>query len=145
MAEEVKIEVYDGLDDVYQEADAYQESSVPEEEVREPEAFAGEETTATTSSSSQPTIEAKPPQPITTTEQKQTTTETQVEKKTQTKVVKKPQPKKKVVKRRVPAIKVVPRQRQQGFRIDWTSFFLGMGSAFVIYWSYKKFFKRGKK
>lgn len=139
MSEEVKIEVYDGLgdlDDAYEEAGAYQEETVSEEEIREPESFAGDVSTAQQGSSTAP----KSPQPVVNTDNSK---EEQSAPKKETKVVKKVPARRRVVKRKAPAIRVAA-SKKQGFRIDWTSFFLGMGSAFVIYWSYKKFFKRGK-
>lgn len=136
MSEEVKIEVYDGLDDAYEEAGTYQEETVSEEEIREPESFAGDASTEQQSNSTAPTT----PQPVVNNE---SSNSEQSAPKKEVKVVKKVPVRKRVVKRKAPAIKVATSNRQ-GFRIDWTSFFLGMGSAFVIYLSYKKFFKRGK-
>lgn len=146
MAEEVKIEVMQGIDDVYTESDSYEESVASEDNLDS--SYAGDSDTTTTSSTDNNTTQtALPPQPITeentTNATTQQTTQKQTKTTAQTKKVVKKVVKRPVVKKatRAPKVKVAPQQR---FRIDWTSFFLGMGSAFVIYWGYRKLFKRGK-
>jgi len=143
MAEEVRIEVYGDSDALYEENDVYEEPVVAEE--GNVDGYEGQTTEETTTVNQ---VEAKPPQPVesnASTVQKENTQPTgqTTQRKTQ-KVSQKPVQK---VKRK-PKLRVVqPKKvvrKTTGFRIDWTSFFLGMGSAFVIYWSYKRFFKRGK-